>query len=58
MSSTQRKNADIVIVGAARTPIGSFNSSLSSVSATKLGAIAVQVKWNRKFFVSDRVRVF
>lgn len=38
------KNNDIVIIGAARTPIGSFRGSLSSVSATKLGAIAIQVR--------------
>src|SRR5436190_4488743 len=31
-----------VIVGAARTPIGSFLGSLSSVPATKLGAVAIQ----------------
>jgi acetyl-CoA C-acetyltransferase len=30
-----------VIVSAARTPIGSFNGSLSSISATKLGSIAI-----------------
>ncbi|NND89317.1 MAG: acetyl-CoA C-acetyltransferase [Granulosicoccus sp.] len=32
---------DIVITGAARTPIGSFNGALSSVSAVDLGAIAI-----------------
>jgi acetyl-CoA C-acetyltransferase len=31
-----------VIVSAARTPIGSFNGSLSSVSATQLGSIAIR----------------
>ena len=30
------------IVGAKRTPLGSFNGSLSSVSATKLGAVAIK----------------
>lgn len=35
---------DVVIVSAVRTPMGSFLGSLSSVSATKLGAVAVQVK--------------
>jgi acetyl-CoA C-acetyltransferase len=30
-----------VIVSAARTPIGSFNGVLSSVSATRLGSIAI-----------------
>ncbi|XP_058832559.1 acetyl-CoA acetyltransferase, mitochondrial isoform X1 [Topomyia yanbarensis] len=36
------KRNDVVIVAATRTPIGSFQSSLSSLSATQLGAIAVQ----------------
>ena len=35
-------NKDIVIVSAARTPIGSFLGSLSSVPATKLGEIAIK----------------
>jgi acetyl-CoA C-acetyltransferase len=33
---------DVVIVSAVRTPIGSFLGSLSSVSATKLGATAIK----------------
>lgn len=33
---------DIVIVSAARTPIGSFLGSLSSIPATKLGEIAIK----------------
>lgn len=33
---------EVVIVGAARTPMGSFLGSLSAVSATQLGAIAIQ----------------
>ena len=33
---------EVYIVGAARTPLGSFNGALSSVAATKLGAIAIQ----------------
>lgn len=35
-------NKDVVIVSAVRTPIGSFLGSLSSVSAPKLGAIAIK----------------
>lgn len=38
---------DVVIVAAARTPIGSFLSSLSSVSATDLGAIAIRAALER-----------
>ena len=33
---------DVVIVSAARTPIGSFQGSLSDVQATKLGALAIE----------------
>ena len=33
---------EVVIVSAVRTPIGSFLGSLSSISATKLGAIAIK----------------
>ena len=33
---------EVVIVSYARTPIGSFGGSLSSVSATKLGSIAIK----------------
>jgi acetyl-CoA C-acetyltransferase len=32
---------EIVIAGAARTPVGSFNGSLSSVSAHYLGQVAI-----------------
>ncbi len=33
---------EVYIVSAARTPIGSFNGALSSISATKLGAAAIK----------------
>ena len=33
---------EIVILGGARTPIGSFLGSLSSLSAPKLGAVAIK----------------
>ena len=33
---------EVVIVSVARTPIGSFMGSLSSIPATKLGAIAIK----------------
>ena len=32
---------DVVIVGAARTPVGAFNGSLSSLPAHTLGKVAV-----------------
>lgn len=33
---------EVYIVGAKRTPLGSFNGSLSSVPATKLGSVAIK----------------
>ena len=38
---------EVVIVSAARTPIGSFLGSLSTVPATKLGSIAIQGALNK-----------
>jgi acetyl-CoA C-acetyltransferase len=38
---------EIVIVGAARTPIGSFLGTLSSLSAPKLGSIAIKAALER-----------
>ena len=38
---------DIVIVSAARTPVGSFNGALSTVHAQQLGAIALQAAMSR-----------
>ena len=32
---------EVVIVGAARTPVGSFNGALSALPAHELGAIAI-----------------
>ena len=43
MSTTQ----DIVIVSAARTPVGSFNGALSSLSASALGTIAIKAALER-----------
>jgi acetyl-CoA C-acetyltransferase len=39
--------SEIVIVGAARTPIGSFNGALSSLSAHELGTIAIAAALER-----------
>ncbi|WP_457611184.1 acetyl-CoA C-acyltransferase [Lutibacter sp.] len=38
---------EVVIVSVARTPIGSFLGSLSTISATKLGAIAIKGALNK-----------
>ncbi|GAB2275003.1 aspartate transaminase aat1 [Dionaea muscipula] len=42
ISSNSIKPRDVCIVGAARTPMGGFLGTLSSLSATKLGSIAIQ----------------
>lgn len=34
--------ADVFVVGVARTPMGGFLGSLSSLSAAKLGSIAIE----------------
>lgn len=39
---SSKKFNDVVIVSATRTAIGSFQSSLSALSATQLGGIAVE----------------
>ena len=41
------KETEAVILSAARTPIGKFQGSLSSIPATKLGAIAVKAAVDR-----------
>ena len=38
---------DVVIAGAARTPIGSFSGALSTLSATQLGQVAVDAALQR-----------
>jgi acetyl-CoA C-acetyltransferase len=38
---------DVVIVGAARTPVGSFNGALASLPAHQLGAIAIKAALER-----------
>jgi acetyl-CoA C-acetyltransferase len=41
------KDEDIVIVGAARTPVGSFNGALSSLPAHQLGEVAIRAALDR-----------
>ena len=38
---------EVVIAGAARTPVGSFNGSLSSVPASYLGTVAIKEAMQR-----------
>lgn len=46
-SSDSIKPRDVCIVGVARTPMGGFLGSLSSLSATKLGSIAIKCALSR-----------
>lgn len=46
----------VYIVSAVRTPMGSFGGSLASLSATKLGAIAIKEAVNRAGINADQVQ--
>ncbi|MCL2493451.1 MAG: acetyl-CoA C-acetyltransferase [Clostridiales bacterium] len=46
---------EVVIVGAARTPIGKYGGSLKSIPAYKLGALAVKEALNRAGVAPDAV---
>lgn len=48
-------SAEAVIVSAARTPVGSFNGSLSSLKADDLGAVAIKEALKRAKISSDEV---
>src|SRR2546423_91143 len=47
---------EVVIVSAVRTPIGSFGGALSSMPATKLGAIAIQEAVKRAGIKPEQVQ--
>ncbi len=46
---------DVVIAGAARTPVGSFNGGLSSVPASYLGTVAIKEAISRASITPDDV---
>lgn len=46
---------EVVIVGAARTPVGSFLGSLAAVPATELGSIAIKAAVERAGIAGDAV---
>ncbi|WP_299624496.1 acetyl-CoA C-acetyltransferase [Pelagibius sp.] len=46
---------DVVIAGAVRTPVGSFNGALSSVAASHLGAVAVREAMKRAKVEAEEV---
>jgi acetyl-CoA C-acetyltransferase len=47
--------SDVVIVSAARTPIGSFNGALASQTAAQLGTIALKAAMERAGIAADEV---
>jgi len=46
---------DIVILGGARTPIGSFQGTLSSMAAPKLGSIAIKCALENSGVSADQI---
>ena len=52
---SSRSLHEVVIVGAARTPIGAFQGSLSSLAAPRLGAIAIKAALERAGVAGDQV---
>lgn len=46
---------EVYIVGAKRTPLGSFNGSLSSVPATQLGSVAIKAAMEQAGIAADQV---
>ncbi len=55
-NSTPRAIREVVIVGAARTPIGSFQGSLASVAAPRLGAVAILAALERAGVAAEQVQ--
>ncbi|CAF1150619.1 unnamed protein product [Rotaria magnacalcarata] len=55
-ASTNSNLNEVVIVSAARTPIGSFRGSLASISATKLGATAIKACLERAKIPANRIQ--
>lgn len=47
---------DVVILGAARTPVGSFNGCLASLPAPKLGAFAIRGALERAGVSADQIQ--
>ncbi|XP_033341107.1 acetyl-CoA acetyltransferase 1 isoform X2 [Megalopta genalis] len=54
--SSKTKLNDVVIVSAARTPMGSFLGGLSSMSAPKLGAVAIQAAVERAGLPKEEIK--
>ncbi|XP_019379329.1 PREDICTED: acetyl-CoA acetyltransferase, mitochondrial [Gavialis gangeticus] len=54
--ASQRTLNEVVIASAVRTPIGSFQGSLSSVPATKLGSVAIKGAIERAGIPAEEVK--
>ncbi len=52
----ERKVHEVVIVGAARTPIGAFQGSLASLPGPRLGAVAIKAALERAQVKPDEVK--
>jgi len=55
MSANERRPDDIVVVGGARTPIGSFGGTLRDVPVWDLGATAIRAVLERSGTDASRV---
>src|SRR5919109_3189054 len=54
--AAERKVQEVVIVGAARTPIGAFQGSVSSLPAPRLGAVAIKAALERAGVKPEEVK--
>src|SRR5919201_852440 len=54
--AAERKVQDVVIVGAARTPVGAFQGTLSSLPAPRLGAVAIKAALERAGVKPEEVK--
>jgi acetyl-CoA C-acetyltransferase len=54
--AAERKSHEVVIVGAARTPIGAFLGTLASLPAPRLGAVAIKAALERAGLKSEEVK--
>src|SRR6266404_1620422 len=54
--AAERKVHEVVIVGAARTPIGAFQGSLSSLPAPRLGAVVIKAALQRAGVKPEEVK--
>src|SRR5436309_15549420 len=52
----ERKVDEVVIVGAARTPIGAFQGSLASLPGPRLGAVAIKAALERAGVKPEEVK--